>query len=72
MNANLVAIAGVPPRDMSGKLVGVGCGCRQGTGADAPPTPEQASALRWVGLGLLVVGAVGLYMVENPPARIFR
>jgi hypothetical protein len=49
MNMNLVGIAGVPPQDMSGKLVGVGgCGCAAMNGyarpvgeTDAPSTASK-------------------------------
>lgn len=70
MIANLIAIAGVPPTDMSGKLVGVGCPCAGGQGIGAEdamplPTEEQASAMRWTAVALLGLAAVGLWWMES-------
>ena len=43
-----------------------------GVETDTPPTEQQASAFRWVGLGLLVLGLVGLYTQGNPRRGFFR
>jgi hypothetical protein len=44
MNMNLVALAGVPQQDMSGKLVGVGgCGCSASAGMGAYARPVGAT-----------------------------
>ena len=52
MSMNLVAIAGVPPSDMGGKLLGTpgfgGCGCGMG---ETVPTDEQRAALNWSAIG---------------------
>jgi len=65
MNANIVALAGIPPSEMSGKLIGVGCPCMQGMGADEPATEAQATSLRWVGLSLVGIVAVALIYSET-------
>ena len=66
----LVAIAGVPPRDMSGKLAVMGgCGCSAALGDD-PPTEDQRSALTWISIGLLGVAIVGLCLIDAQPVRL--
>jgi hypothetical protein len=67
MNMNLVAIAGVPPADLSGKLVGMGgCGCALG---ETPPTADQRNALDWAAVGFWGVALVIGYYLFREPAR---